>query len=215
MQKPIDLENDINEVIPTALPHYLSESPWHRNWKLAFPPQFREKIFFSELQNCHHRADIHTPCGTTIEFQHSPISLQELKSREDFYSNLVWIVDGKKFKGFKILKQIPDVDDPKLDAYEFSHTQNLTLYRRETSAKSKLLTLSHPELFGIKLSPRYFSFVWKHPHKVWYEAKHPMIFDFGGYFLYRLKQRPQLSGAYAYLEMIPRKDFVNQYLSSP
>lgn len=204
----------IREVSAEVLPAYLSESPWHRNWKLAFPTEFREKNFFSETQNCRHRADIHTTCGTTIEFQHSPISLAELRSREDFYPNLVWVIDGKKFKGFKILQQLPDLNDPRLLAYEFSHTQNLTLYKLDKYgiSKPKLFTLSHPELFGLKLSSRYVSFVWKHPHRVWYEAKCDMIFDFGGYFLYQLKQRPQSSGAYAYLEVIPRKDFIGRYV---
>lgn len=186
------------------------ESVWHRQWKEAFPISFREKTFYSEEQGCHHRADVHTPCGTTIEFQHSPISLQELRSRENFYPNLVWVVNGKKFKGFKILKHLPDVDDPKLADYEFSQTANLTLFRKTElhSPKPRLLSLSHPELFGLKLTSHYFSFTWKHPHKVWYQAQCPMIFDLGGYFLYQLKQRPQLSGAYAYLQMIPRKDFI-------
>ena len=192
---------------------YLSESPWHRDWKMAFPVDFREKTFFSAAQNCHHRADIHTPCGTTIEFHHSPITLAELRSREEFYPNLIWVVNGKKFKGFKILKHLPDVDDPRLDEYDFSHTANLTLHRRlEIPAQTpKLLTLSHPDLYVIRLTSNLFSFVWKHPHRVWYEAKCPMIFDFGGFFIYQLKQRPQPSGSYAYLKMIPRKDFIAQY----
>lgn len=207
---------EIREVSPKDLPIYLSESAWHRNWKMAFPSAFREKTFFSEAQNCQHRADIYTPCGTTIEFQHSPISLAELRSREEFYPNLIWVVDGSKFKGFKILKHLPDVDDPKLENYEFSHSQNLTLYKKSDLgfAKPKLLTISHPELFGIKLTSHYFSFVWKHPHRVWYEAKHPMIFDLGGYFVYQLKQRQQASGAYAYLHMIPRKDFIERYTAA-
>jgi len=214
MLKKGSVQNELKEVAAKPLTAYLSESPWHRNWKMAFPIAFREKSFFSKEQNCYHRADIHTNCGTTIEFQHSPISLEELRSREHFYPNLVWVVDGKKFKGFKILKQLPDVNDARLNAYEFSHTQNLILYKRSenTSHQPKLLTLSHPELHGLKLSASYFSFVWKHPHRVWYEATCPMIFDLGGYFLYQLKQRPQASGSYAYLEMIPKKDFIGRYI---
>lgn len=202
------------EIPTTPLPPYFSETPWHRNWKLAFPAGYREKSFFSQAQNCRHRADIHTPCGTTLEFQHSPISLTELESREAFYPNLVWVVNGKQFKGFKILKHLPDVDDPKLKGYEFSHSQNLTLYKSSEFGKDrpKLLTPSHPALSGLKLTPHYFSFVWKHPHRVWYQAKCPMIFDLGGHFLYQLKQRPQLSGAYPYLHMIPRKDFIQRYV---
>lgn len=202
------------EVLAQGILKAFGESVWHRQWKEAFPVSFREKTFYSEEQACHHRADVHTPCGTTIEFQHSPISLEELRSREAFYPNLVWVVDGKKFKGFKVLKHLPDVDDHKLADYEFSHTANLTLYRKTDlcNGKPRLLSLGHPELFGLKLTSHYFSFTWKHPHKVWYEAKCPMIFDLGGYFLYQLKQRPQLSGAYAYLKMIPRKDFIASYL---
>lgn len=103
------------------------ESIWHREWKEAFPVSFREKTFYSVEQGCHHRADVHTPCGTTIEFQHSPISLEELRSREAFYPNLVWVVNGKKFKGFKVLKHLPDVDDPQLAAYEFYTQIKLTI----------------------------------------------------------------------------------------
>ncbi|MNK18768.1 hypothetical protein D3C87_369800 [compost metagenome] len=214
MNKREAAEKKLKEIPSKNLAAYLSESAWHRNWKLAFPSEYREKSFYSETEGCFHRADVHTLCGTTIEFQHSPISLAELQSREIFYPNLIWVVDGKKFKGFKILKHLPDVDDPKLNDYEFSHTQNLTLYRKSELgvSKPKLLTLSHPELFGLKLTSNYFSFVWKHPHQVWYQAKCPMIFDLGGYFLYQLKQRLQSSGAYAYLEMIPRKDFINRYI---
>lgn len=215
MEKKGIAEDKLIQVPNEPLPPYFSETPWHRNWKLAFPTHYREKSFFSQAQNCRHRADIHTPCGTTIEFQHSPITLAELQSREAFYPNLIWVVNGKQFKGFKILKHLPDVDDLKLQGYEFSHSQNLTLFRSQEIGKDKpkLLTLSHPELFGLKLTADCFSFVWKHPHRVWYQAKSPMIFDLGGYFLYQLKQRQQLSGAYAYLHMIPRKDFLQRYLT--
>ena len=213
----IDIDRQLKEIPTEAQAPYLSESPWHRNWKMAFPASYRERTFFSEKENCRHRADIYTPCGTTIEFQHSPISLEELLSREAFYPRLIWLVNGKQFKGFKILKHLPDVDDPRLENYEFSQGQNLSLYRRSelNKAKPKLLALSHPELYGLKLTSHYFSFVWKHPHRVWYQAKCPMIFDLGGHFLYQLKQRQQSCDTYAYLHMIPRKDFIASYCSAP
>ena len=199
--------------IGADLPYY-GESDWHREWKAAFPMSYREKTFFSTEQNCNHRADIYTPCGTTIEFQHSPISLEELQSREAFYPNLVWIVNGLKFKGFKVLKHLPVLDDPILANFEFSKTANFTLFKTSDIGKEKpkKYSLSHPELYGLKLSSHDFSFTWKHPHKVWYEAKCPMIFDLGGYFLYQLKHRTQISGAYPYLHLIPRKDFVAGYI---
>ena len=39
-----------------------------------------------------------TPAGFVIEFQHSPISLEERTSREDFYKNMCWVVDATRLK---------------------------------------------------------------------------------------------------------------------
>jgi hypothetical protein len=41
-----------------------------------------------------HRADIKTPSGIVIEVQHSAMTDAERLSREAFYENLVWVVDG-------------------------------------------------------------------------------------------------------------------------
>jgi hypothetical protein len=191
------------------------ETPWHRDWKNAFPKTFRERSFVDPVLGQLHRADVYTSCGTTIEFQNSPITIHELKSREAFYPKLIWVINGKKFKGFKVLKALPDIDDPRISDYEFSHTANLTMVRKSEIlakiVKPKVLTFHHPELRTVPLTSHYYSFCWRHPHRVWYEANCPLIFDLGGYFLYQLKHRKQLSGDYAYLHMIPRKVFIEQY----
>lgn len=193
---------------------YPGETPWHRNWKKAFPPAFREVSFVDATFGEHHRADVHTRCGTTLEFQNSPISMEELRSREAFYPNLVWVLNGKKFKGFRVLKSLPDVDDPRLSAYEFCHSDHLSMIRKSDliQDKPKVLNFYHPEIKGIPLTSYYYSFCWKHPHRVWFEAKCPIIVDLGGHFLYQLKQRKQLSGDYAYLHIIPRKSFIERYV---
>jgi hypothetical protein len=193
---------------------YPGETPWHRNWKKAFPPAFREVSFVDATFGELHRADVHTPCGTTLEFQNSPISMEELRSREAFYPNLVWVLNGKKFKGFRVLKSLPDVDDPRLSAYEFCHSDHLSMIRKSDliQDKPKVLNFYHPEIKGVPLTSYYYSFCWKHPHRVWFEAKCPIIVDLGGHFLYQLKQRKQLSGDYAYLHIIPRKSFIERYV---
>ena len=43
-----------------------------------------------------HIADVKTPFGLVIEFQHSPIEQMEVESRETFYGNMIWIVDGDR-----------------------------------------------------------------------------------------------------------------------
>ena len=196
---------------------YPGETPWHRNWKLAFPLSFREICFIDPVTGEQHRADVHTPCGTTIEFQNSPISEQELISREAFYPNLVWILNGKKFKGFRILKSLPDVDDPKLAEYEFCHSDHLSMLRKsevlQGIVKPKRLNFHHPEIKNISLTSHYYSFCWKQPHGVWFKANAPIIVDLGGHFLYQLKKRKQLSGDYAYLHMMTRRAFIEQFMN--
>ncbi|MGX5828093.1 competence protein CoiA family protein [Mesorhizobium sp. 43Arga] len=39
-----------------------------------------------------------TDNGIVIEFQHSPLAAQERATREAFYRNMVWIVDGMRLK---------------------------------------------------------------------------------------------------------------------
>jgi len=214
--KAENLEMVETELVTAVLRFYPGESVWHSDWKKEFPAAYREKTFLNRVEGYYHRADVFTPCGTAIEFQNSPISLAELKSREAFYPNLVWVVNGAKFKGFKVLKHLPDVDDPRIANLEFSHSSNLTMVNKNDVMagieKPKTMTFHHPALRDIPLSSCYYSFRWSQPHRVWYEAKCPIVIDLGGYFLYQLKQRSQLNGAYAYLHMIPRKLFIAGYV---
>ncbi len=63
-----------------------------------------------------HRADIKTPTGIVIEVQHSGMSDSERESREAFYGNLIWIVDGRSFqKRFHLGWILPD---PNADGFE-------------------------------------------------------------------------------------------------
>jgi competence protein CoiA len=73
-----------------------SETEWHRNWKNKFPEKFREKVFKNIVTGECHRADIFTDSGIAIEFQHSRINSDEIKSREEFYKNLVWVIDASR-----------------------------------------------------------------------------------------------------------------------
>lgn len=66
---------------------------WHKEWQEQFPKQFREIPM--ERDGEKHRADIKID-DLVIEFQHSPMSAEEFKKRNDFYSKdgvLVWLFD--------------------------------------------------------------------------------------------------------------------------
>ena len=73
------------------------ESEWHIGWKNLFPRINQEVVLPP------HRADIRTDSGLVIELQHSAISPEVIREREQFYGNMVWIVDGEEFaKNFEI-----------------------------------------------------------------------------------------------------------------
>lgn len=74
-----------------------SETQWHREWKNRFPHDWQEVIHLADSGE-KHIADVKTPDGLVIEFQHSYISSEERLYREKFYSNMIWIVDGRRTK---------------------------------------------------------------------------------------------------------------------
>ena len=62
---------------------------WHRGWQLAVPPERREVVMGP------HRADIVTASGGVVEIQHSPISVDVITEREEFYGErMAWIFDA-------------------------------------------------------------------------------------------------------------------------
>ncbi len=70
------------------------ETEWHRGWKNQFPESWQE-VHHKAADGERHVADVKTELGY-IEFQHSPLKPDERRSREDFYPNLVWVVDGRR-----------------------------------------------------------------------------------------------------------------------
>ncbi len=93
-----------------------AETEWHRNWKNNYPAEWQETILFDEQSNEKHIADIRTIHNLVVEFQHSAIKSEERISREKFYKNMLWVVDGsrlqrdyprfqKSVRNFKLTKQ--------------------------------------------------------------------------------------------------------------
>lgn len=76
-----------------------NETEWHRSWKNSFPDDWQEIPLPDEHTGEKHIADVRTIHGLVIEFQHSKIETQERISRENFYKNMVWVVDGARLKG--------------------------------------------------------------------------------------------------------------------
>lgn len=75
-----------------------NETEWHRNWKDLFPNEWQEVVATDEKTGEKHIADIKTDGGMVIEFQHSYIKKEERVSREHFFKNMIWVVDGTRRK---------------------------------------------------------------------------------------------------------------------
>ena len=74
------------------------ETDWHRSWKNHYPVDWQEIFLPDEHTGEKHMADVRTAQNLVIEFQHSHINTTERISREKFYQNMVWIVDGTRLK---------------------------------------------------------------------------------------------------------------------
>lgn len=78
-------------------PWWENETIWHRSWKEEFPIDWQEIIQFDKNGE-KHIADIKTKNGWVIEFQHSYLNPEERRARNNFYSKLIWVVDGTRRK---------------------------------------------------------------------------------------------------------------------
>lgn len=79
-------------------PWWENKTEWHRKWQNLFPKEWQEKIHTDSATGEKHIADIKTDKELVIEFQYSAIKPDEIKSREAFYKNMVWVVDGTRLK---------------------------------------------------------------------------------------------------------------------
>jgi competence protein CoiA len=77
----------------TCDPWWEPETEWHRAWKDHFPKDWQEITQRSD-DGEKHKADVKTDRGIVLEFQHSHLRQKERESREKFYQEMAWVVDG-------------------------------------------------------------------------------------------------------------------------
>lgn len=103
-------------------PWWEPETEWHRSWKNNFDVEWQEVSLTDENTGERHIADVRTAHNLVIEFQHSSIIPEERQSREKFYKEMVWVVDGTRLKR----------DKPRfLKWMQYYHIKNKYLYTIE------------------------------------------------------------------------------------
>lgn len=186
-------------------PWWENETPWHREWKNLFPINCREVSHRAEDGEIH-RADVKTPTGIIVELQHSAMSDDERISREDFYQNLVWVLDGSVFaQNFDIYHMLPAPDSDIAQDLVWSKAQrhmggaNKGLFFRVSEAREDDPLATKATVRGgwihslhdieeqVALSYRgHHQYDWVRPRKTWLDAKCPVFIDFGDEHLVKL-----------------------------
>jgi hypothetical protein len=153
-----------------------------------------------------HRADIKTPTGIVVEIQHSSISDEERSSREEFYKNIVWVIDGRGFKkNFDIYHMLPPPDSELASdliwtkAKRHLNGSNNGIFFRLSEAladdpEAKKETVRGGWMHGIHeirseieaTYNGYHQYDWIRPRKTWLDSKVPVYIDFGDEYLVKL-----------------------------
>lgn len=168
-----------------------SETIWHYIWKKTFGLEYAEKRITKG--DIWHIADIKTKDGIILEFQNSPISIEDIEKREEFYGErMLWIINGEKFKKNLTVK----------DYWEDQDYRELMSLPRPP----KQWRRSTPE---IKKGENGEFFKWKNPRKSWINVQRPVFLDFGDDSLFRVIEgmgTSQIRGNY-----VSKKKFILKY----
>ncbi|CAN5444394.1 hypothetical protein BH10BAC5_BH10BAC5_28450 [soil metagenome] len=196
-----------------------SETPWHREWKSNFPSAWRETIHHDPHTNEKHIADVKTMNGVVLEFQNSPIDLQELQSREKFYDKLIWVVNALSFKkNFEFGHKLPNPnsDFPKNIKF-YGDTVHMIAYdknddKNDNGCVEFLRKINNERIEHVvdKYYSSHYTFIWKRKRKVWLESSKNVFFDFNDGFLWRILYDFEFCSTH-FCKAYSKKKFINYY----
>lgn len=214
-------------------PWWENEGPWHRDWKKHFPESCHE-IVGRDSNGEAHIADIKLPNGLVIELQHSAMSLDEMRSREAFYGNMVWIVDTEPFKkNITIFDPLPDPEYSFVDDLVFVRPQpawrdwacprrdnfdGLMFYRRSESSPDSNMV----EMYSGRELAEYFPgsysghrlFLWMKPREIWFLTSKPTYLDFGRGILGRLMRYRGLPDSMMCLKFVSKSGLIEAFANA-
>lgn len=170
-------------------PWWENETPWHRAWKSYWAIEHQEVVHTDALTGERHIADVKNGSGLVLEFQNSAMDDVERGSRESFYRNMIWVVNGLPFlKNIEFGAKLPNPDLPgsmDLGIYPpLGVRPEFLYYRRSENDPGSTLVLLHNSddirEFVVNSYVGHHLFTWKHSRDVWYRSAVPVYLDFGG-----------------------------------
>ncbi|SDF62138.1 competence protein CoiA [Chitinophaga filiformis] len=201
---------------------------WHLDWQNQFPQGWRENIITKKETEDYHQADIQTPDGIIIKFQHSNLSLVDIESRNNFYEKLIWVVNAKQFKHNIKLQDIPNPNSPLLNDFDFQvdlegfasdplfykkvdYRQYGPAFTRSYSERDEIIKRA----FAEQTTHQYKNFTWQHKRLAWLSSTAPVFLDYGEGILYWIRKREQESRPLYYMQLIPKEEFLAKYTKRP
>ncbi len=104
---------------------YEPMTDWHIDWQNRFPEDWREVVRIKNQEK--HVADVFTDKDIVIEFQHSFIPTDEIREREAFYENMIWVLDAREFSGRLIITSDVNTKKRELDKEKRNDLRNAEL----------------------------------------------------------------------------------------
>lgn len=159
------------------------ETEWHLEWKKLFPKEWAEiNISHNKVK---HRADIQLPNKKVIEFQHSPLSVDEIHAREYFYGDMVWIFDIR--------------DSSKRKLYDRYYVGD------------KWVEIYEKPRFDIREKEGFQTFRWKHPKKSISQANCTVYLDLGDERLFHLKKMSLTTPCGGWGKVLSKDTFIKRF----
>lgn len=211
-------------------PWWENETAWHRSWKALFPEAWLEVSHVAPDGEIH-RADIKTPKGMIVEVQHSAMSDSERVSREEFYKNLVWVVDGRAFEqNFDLYHLLPDpsselaADLVWVKATRVAQGAAMGLFFRLSECQQEDANVTKATVNGgwyhgiAEIRDRvhaayrgHHQYDWVRPRRTWLDATCPVYIDFGKEHLVKLDVYDE-SGLRC-VRLVSKKKFVHDVMT--
>jgi hypothetical protein len=213
-------------------PWWENEGPWHRGWKDLFPREWHEQVRFDTAGE-KHIADVLLPTGMVVELQHSPMPLEEMRSREAFYKQMIWVVDAAPFlQHLTILDPLPDPSLPEVADFRFfaphparrhqsrqvrKSYDNLMYYRASSKQPGDTLVemLSGRDI-GLHFATTYVGhhlLLWIKPREVWLSTTHPTYLDLGDGLLGQLMYYPPAHHGVLCVQLVQKTTLVQRLIS--
>ncbi len=200
------------------------ETEWHRNWKNYFENTQQEFVRFDNSTGEKHIADIYIESkDLVIEFQHSPINIEEIIARENFYKKMIWVIDLKDFsKNINFYDDIKEVfgetveypwaikEDAKYrQLKKEGKIEEAEKLRKDRSGWDYLQTLEK-KYSQYSFRENYFLMIWKYQHKRWDMASMPIFFDLNDAYIYFCIESIKVSNSFIVKRFL-KEDFIAHY----